>query len=71
MRTELAPILAGVKTLLRGIEIVHLPDQGIDLLFDDGVVARCRACELSWTVRNAHFTSAGWWSCPKGCKPSD
>ncbi len=77
MRTEtqatdkerLAPILAGVKDLLRGQESVQLPQEGIDLLFDEGVVARCRTCDLSWAVRNAHFSSPGWWACPKGCQP--
>lgn len=76
MRTEantpekerLAPILAGVKDLLRGRESIQLPDHGIDLLFDEGVVARCRTCDLSWAVRNSHFASAGWWACPKGCR---
>lgn len=71
MRTEsIAPILAGVKTLLRGRRDVSLPDQGIDLLFDGGVVARCRACRLLWEVKRSQFASLGWWSCPSGCRPS-
>jgi hypothetical protein len=77
MRTEskaadkqrLAPILAGVKDLLRGQASVELPREGIDLLFEEGVVARCRVCELAWAVRNSQFSSPAWWACPRGCQP--
>jgi hypothetical protein len=70
MRTEpIAPILAAVKKLLRGRQDVALPEQGIDLLFDAGVVARCRLCRLSWEVKRSQFSCAGWWSCPSGCRP--
>lgn len=69
MRTEtITPILAAVKSLLRGRQDVPLPDQGIDLLFDDGVIARCRDCRLSWQVKRSQFSSPGWWSCPSGCR---
>lgn len=69
MRTEsITPILTAVKTLLRGRTDVLLPDQGIDLLFDDGVIARCRECRLSWEVKRSNFRSPGWWSCPSGCR---
>lgn len=69
MRTEpVAPILAAVKTLLRGRKEIPLPEHGIDLLFDDGVVARCRSCRLSWEVKRSQFSSLGWWSCPSGCR---
>jgi len=69
MRTDpLAPILAAVKRLLRGRTDVQLPEQGIDLLFDAGVVARCRACQLAWEVKRSQFSSLGWWSCPSGCR---
>jgi hypothetical protein len=70
MRTEpIAPILAAVKKLLRGRQDVSLPEQGIDLLFDAGVIARCRFCRLSWEVKRSQFASAGWWNCPSGCRP--
>jgi hypothetical protein len=65
---DLSAILAGVKTLLRGKETVTLPAAGLDLLFDDGVVARCRVCRLSWRVSRSQFSSPGWWSCPGGCR---
>jgi len=69
MRTEtITPILAAVKTLLRGRNDVCLPDQGIDLLFDEGVIARCRFCRLSWEVKRSQFSAPGWWSCPSGCR---
>jgi len=71
MRTEtITPILAAVKTLLRGRQDVPLPDQGIDLLFDGGVIARCRDCRLSWEVKRSQFSAPGWWSCPSGCRNS-
>ena len=69
--TPIAQILAAVESLLRGRQNVPLPRQGIDLLFDAGVVARCRACELSWPVKHTQFSSIAWWSCPSGCQPSD
>jgi len=71
MRTDpLAPILAAVKTLLRGRKGISLPEQGIDLVFDAGVVARCRACRLCWEVKRSQFSTLGWWSCPSGCRPA-
>jgi hypothetical protein len=69
--TAIGPILEAVNSVLRGQHYVALPRQGIDLLFDSGVVARCRTCELSWTVTPTQFSSIGWWSCPSGCRPSD
>ena len=70
MRTEpIAPILAAVKKLLRGRQDISLPEQGIDLLFDAGVIARCRFCRLSWEVKRSQFSCAGWWRCPSGCRP--
>ena len=65
---ELQIILAGVKTLLRSRGSVTLVAAGLDLVFDAGVVARCRACGLSWRVSRNQFGSAGWWSCPSGCR---
>ncbi len=63
-----AHIVSAVRTLLRGRQRIALPDEGIDLLFDGGVVARCQVCELSWHVRRTQYASRGWWSCPSGCK---
>ena len=64
---HLAVILAGVKALLRARTSVSLPDQGIDLLFDAGVVARCRSCGVSWEVKRTQYSALGWWTCPSGC----
>lgn len=69
--TAIAPILEAVKSLLRGQHRVAVPGQGIDLLFDCGVVARCRTCELSWHIKPTQFSSIGWWSCPSGCRLPD
>ena len=65
---RLAAILAGVKALLRSRDVVPLPDQGIDLLLDAGVVARCRSCQLSWEVKRTQYSALGWWACPSGCR---
>jgi len=71
MQTDpIAPILAAVKRLLRGRADIPLPEQGIDLLFDAGVVAKCRACQVCWEVKRSQFSSLGWWRCPSGCLPS-
>ena len=67
----IAPILEAVKSVLHGQHRVALPGQGIDLLFESGVVARCRTCDVSWTVKPTQFSSIGWWSCPSGCRPPD
>jgi len=67
----IAPILEAVKSVLHGQHRVALPRQGIDLLFESGVVARCRTCDLSWTVKPTQFSSIGWWSCPSACRPPD
>ena len=65
---RLAAILAGVKALLRARHVVQLPDEGIDLLFDGGVVARCRTCQVSWEVKRTQYSALGWWACPSGCR---
>ena len=69
MRTDsVTPILAAVKKLLRGRQDISLPEHGIDLLFDAGVIARCRICRLSWEVKRSQFSALGWWTCPSGCR---
>jgi hypothetical protein len=76
MRTEkrTAPgsvthIIAAARGVLKARQGVSLPEEGIDLLFDGGVVARCRVCEVSWHVSRTQYAARGWWSCPSGCKP--
>jgi hypothetical protein len=64
----LAAILDGVKAVLRARTAVSLPDHGIDLLFDAGVVARCRNCQVSWEVKRTQYGALGWWACPSGCR---
>ena len=64
--TKLDTIREAVGRLLRGQERVSLPAHGLDLVFDAGVVARCRACDLSWSVSRKQFGILGWWTCPRG-----
>lgn len=64
-------ILEAVNSLLRGQQRIALPGQGIDLMFDSEVVATCRTCNVSWTVKPTQFSSIGWWSCPGGCPRPD
>jgi hypothetical protein len=67
-KPDLSTILAGVKAVLRGRETVTLPAAGLDLLFDDGVVAKCRVCSVRWRVSRSQYSTPGWWSCPSGCR---
>jgi hypothetical protein len=60
-------ILETVRMVLRGRELREVPDHGIDITFDDGVLAICRVCRMSWGVGRRQFTTAAWWSCPRGC----
>src|SRR3954469_17945525 len=60
-------ILETVRMVLRGRELREVPDHGIDITFDDGVLAICRVCRMSWRVGRRQFTTAAWWSCPRGC----
>jgi hypothetical protein len=69
-------ILETVRMVLRGREMRELPAYGINITFDDGVVVTCRVCRTSWGVGRRQFTTAAWWSCPRGCgrippRPSD
>jgi hypothetical protein len=69
-------ILETVRMVLRGREMRELPAYGINIAFDDGVLATCRVCRTSWGVGRRQFTAAAWWSCPRGCgrippRPSD
>jgi hypothetical protein len=64
----LGAVLAAVKTVLRFEHDIELPVHGIDLAFDAGVVASCRACHLSWRVSRRHFPALSWWLCPAGCR---
>ena len=63
----LEAVLAGVKSVVRGYGTVELVTQGIDVTFQNGVVATCRQCRISWRVHTRHFKTLGWWTCPRGC----
>lgn len=62
-------LLAAVRTVLRGKTKSELPAHGIDVVFDDGIVAVCRSCRISWGVSRPHLANLAWWSCPRGCEP--
>ena len=64
----IVPILAAVRTVLRGRTSVTLPEHGLDVLFDGGIVARCRSCRVCWEVKRSQFKLPGWWACPSGCR---
>ena len=61
-------ILNAVRTLLRSRNGVELPDHGINIDFDHGVVVTCRPCGVSWRVSRRHFETPAWWNCPTGCR---
>jgi hypothetical protein len=63
----LALILDAVKTVLKTRSGVLVPEAGIDLVFDAGVVARCQACGVSWHVARTQYKARHWWACPSGC----
>jgi len=62
-------LLAAVRTVLRGKTKSELPAHGVDVVFDDGIVAVCRTCRISWGVSRPHLANLAWWSCPRGCEP--
>ncbi len=64
---RMTAILAAVKSVLRTRHAAPVPEAGIDLMFDAGVVARCRACNVSWHVARTQYKSPHWWACPSGC----
>lgn len=67
LATSLQPIHTAVRTLLKGQHEVPVPLHGLDLLFDEGVIARCRRCRVSWEVKRVWFSSLSHWACPSGC----
>jgi hypothetical protein len=67
---QLRDIVEGLRELLRSRHRVTVPTRGIDLVFDAGILAMCRACGVMWRVSRAHYRQAAWWSCPRGCSPA-
>jgi hypothetical protein len=67
---QLRDIVEGLRELLRSRQRVTVPTRGIDLVFDAGILAMCRACGVMWRVSRAHYRQPAWWSCPRGCSPA-
>jgi hypothetical protein len=64
----LQQVVSAANKTLRTKADSELVDQGIDLMFDAGIVATCRHCRLSWRVSRSRFKELEWWSCPGNCK---
>ena len=60
---------AAITRVLRTRHREVLPDCGIELEFDQGIVATCLHCRLTWGVRRPRYRDAAWWTCPGGCLP--
>jgi hypothetical protein len=67
---ELAQVISAAHRTLRTRTTTELATEGIDLMFDEGIVATCRCCRISWRVSRSRFRQIEWWSCPSNCKPS-
>jgi hypothetical protein len=61
-------VLTAVKTALQGRERIEVPQHGIYVAFDGGVVATCSTCGVSWQVSRRYFKQPAWWRCPGGCR---
>jgi hypothetical protein len=60
-------LIAAARRILRTRRDEHVPDAGINLSFDAGIIATCRRCHISWRVSRSHFEHVEWWACPSGC----
>jgi hypothetical protein len=65
---SLNALLAAVTTAVRGRNRIAVPDHGIFVAFEDGIVATCATCGVSWEVSRRHFKHLAWWRCPGGCR---
>jgi hypothetical protein len=63
----LRQLVSAANKTLRTRADTELVDEGIDLMFDAGIIARCRRCRLSWRVSRSRFKQIEWWSCPGNC----
>lgn len=65
---SLDTVLAAVTAAVRGRKRIEVPDHGIHVAFDGGIVATCVRCRVSWEVSRQHFNNLAWWRCPSGCR---
>ena len=76
-RNSNRPVNADVERVLEAVAhlrttgAIQLPENGIDLSYQQGVQVRCRACGVTWRVSRARYRCAGWWTCPSGCRTSN
>jgi len=61
-------VLAAVAAAVAGRGPIAVPDRGIYVAFDEGVVATCVTCRVSWKVSRHNFKNLAWWRCPGGCR---
>jgi hypothetical protein len=61
-------VLAAVTAAVAGRRPIAVPDRGIYVAFDEGVVATCVTCQVSWEVSRHNFKHLAWWRCPGGCR---
>jgi hypothetical protein len=52
---------------LRHRRATEAVDQGVDLVFECGIVATCRRCRLTWRVDGIRDSRTDWWLCPARC----
>src|SRR5262249_40201936 len=51
----LESVLLAVSAAVRGRTRIDVPDHGIYVTFNDGVVATCASCHVSWEVSRGQF----------------
>ncbi len=61
-------VLSAISESRRTGSSVPLPQHGLTIEWDDGAVASCDRCGISWRVSRARYRTAGWWTCPRGCR---
>jgi hypothetical protein len=66
-QATLEQVVAAARKTLRTKADAELVNEGIDLMFDAGIVATCRRCRLSWRVSRSRFQQLEWWACPSSC----
>jgi hypothetical protein len=68
VEVALERVLAAVTAAVAGRRSIAVPDRGIYVAFDEGVVATCVTCRVSWEVSRQNFKHLAWWQCPGGCR---
>lgn len=68
VEVALERVLAAVTAAVAGRRRIAVPDRGIYVAFDEGVVATCVTCRVSWEVSRQNFKHLAWWRCPGGCR---